>query len=66
MQSGLADTGANYSFLNEDWAKSVGFISLSRCDVEFTTFNGQTFRTLNAYDLEISVTDDRGVSKSFQ
>jgi hypothetical protein len=66
VQSGLADTGADCSFLDEDWAKGVGFVPLSRCDVEFATFNGQTFRTLNAYDLEISVTDDRGVSKSFQ
>jgi len=49
--SGLGDTGSDCNFLNEDWAKSKGFVPLSQCDVEFITFYGNKFKTYNVYDL---------------
>jgi len=64
--SGLMDSGADCNFLDEFEARKSGFVSLSKCEQDFITFDGNKFRAENAYDLDCSVTDDRGETRTFQ
>jgi hypothetical protein len=65
-QQGLLDSGSDCNFLDEFDARKAGLMPLSRRHQEFVTFNGDKFKTENAYDLDISVTDDRGETRTFR
>ena len=66
VQKGLLDSGSDYNFLNKFNVRKARLLLLSRCNQEFVTFNRDKFKTENAYDLDISVTNDHGETRTFR
>ena len=66
VQKGLLDSGSDCNFLDKFNTRKAGLLLLSRCNQEFITFNRDKFKTENAYDLDVSVTDDCGETRTFR
>ena len=55
---GLRDTSSDCNFLNNNWAKSKGFIPLAQYNIKFVTFYSNKFKTYYIYNLNVFVIND--------
>jgi hypothetical protein len=61
----LMNNGLNYNFFDKYKAKLIGFLFLFKYNQEFVIFNKYWFRVYNAYNLNIIIKDNRGISRIF-
>ena len=62
----MGDTGADNCFIDNHVAERNNFVPNAKCDVSFATLDGHVFQVSNCYDLDLTVTDDRGQTRDFK
>ena len=57
---GIRDTSANNYFIDNHVAEKNNFVPNAKCDVSFATLDGYVFQVSNCYDLNLTITNNRG------